>query len=198
VGAAGYLPSLLSDPLLLFERIVAYPGSGAETPRGIVIWGIANTLRIGDSAFAAWLAAHNTAVCWLPILAFAWLRRGAYEARELGVSVCGSFLILYGLTSFWAYQYLAWSAPLWFFLGPSFAAVASLLLGGYVYGVYALFTGSAFLVGTWDFVHHGPWPPLLSVLRDASVLLCFASAAVLLGAALRRELSRRFAKAAAG
>ncbi len=198
VGAAGYLPSLLSDPMLLFERVVAYPGSAVETPSGIVIWGIANTLGIGDSAFAGWLAAHNTAVCWVPILAFAWLRRGAVGARDLGISVCGSFLILYGLTSFWAYQYLAWSAPLWFFLGLRFAAVASLLLGGYVYGVYALFTGSAFLVGTWDFVRHDPWPPLLTMLRDASVLLCFVSAAVLLGAAALREGRRRRPRPDAG
>ena len=120
----------------------------------------------------------------------AWLRRGRLAPRELGASVCGSFLILYGLTSFWAWQYLAWSVPFWFFLGWRFTALATLLLGGYVYGAYALFTGSPWLLGRWDFVGHGSWPMRLDVLRAASVLLCFISAGVLLVRAALAERDR--------
>jgi hypothetical protein len=190
VALAGYLPAALLEPRLLFERIVAYPGSGVETPRGIVIWGVAHTLGLGGSRAAEFLAAHNTAVCWIPILAFAWLRRGQRAARELGVSVCGAFLILYGFTSFWAWQYLAWSIPFWFFLGWRFTALATLLLGAYVYGAYAVFTGNPWLLGRWDFVRHDPWPALLHGLRDASVLLCFVSAWVLLARAALAERRR--------
>jgi hypothetical protein len=179
VGLAGYLPLAALEPQLLFERIVAYPGSGVETPRGIAIWGIAPVLGLAGTRVAELLAEYNTLVCWVPILVLAWLRRGRLAPCELGASVCGSFLMLYGLTSFWAWQYLAWSVPFWFFLGWRFAALATLLLGGYVYGAYALFTGSPWLLGRWDFVRHGPWPMLLDVLRGASVLLCFVSAGVL-------------------
>jgi hypothetical protein len=191
VGLAGYLPWLALEPQLLFERIVAYPGSGVETPRGISIWGLAAVAGLGGTRAAEILAEYNTLVCWLPILAFAWLRRGRLEPRELGASICGSFLILYGLTSFWAWQYLAWSVPFWFFLGWRFAALATLLLGGYVYGAYALFTGSPWLLGRWDFVGHGPWPLHLDVLRGAAVLLCFVSAGVLLVRAARAEWRRK-------
>jgi hypothetical protein len=180
VGLAGYLPLAALEPQLLFERIVAYPGSGVETPRGIAIWGIAPVLGLGGTRLAELLAEYNTLVCWMPILGLAWLRRGRLAPCALGASVCGSFLMLYGLTSFWAWQYLAWSVPFWFFLGWRFAALATLLLGGYVYGAYALFTGSPWLLGRWDFIRHGPWPIYLDVLRGASVLLCFLSAWVLL------------------
>jgi hypothetical protein len=190
VGLAGYLPLAALEPQLLFERIVAYPGSGVETPRGIPIWGIAQVLGLAGTRAAELLAEFNTLVCWAPILAFAWLRRRRLAPGELGASVGGSFLILYGLTSFWAWQYLAWSVPFWFFLGWRFAALATLVLGGYVYGAYALFTGSPWLLGRWDFVGHGAWPMLLDVLRGASVLLCFVSAGVLLVRAARAEQTR--------
>jgi len=190
IGLAGYLPLAALEPQLLFERIIAYPGSGVETPRGISIWGIAPVLGLAGTKAAQLLAEFNTLVCWVPILAFAWLRRGRREPRELGASVCGSFLILYGLTSFWAWQYLAWSIPFWFFLGWRFAALATLLLGGYVYGAYALFTGSPWLLGRWDFVRHAPWPMHLDVLRGASVVLCLVSAGVLFVRAVLAERDR--------
>jgi len=191
VGLAGYLPFAALEPQLLFERIVAYPGSGVETPRGIPIWGIASLLGLGGTKAAQLLRDHNTFVCWVPILAFAWLRRGRRTPSELGASVCGSFLMLYALTSFWAWQYLAWSVPFWFFLGWRFVALATLVLGGYVYGAYVLFTGSPWLLGRWDFVRHPPWPACLNVLRGASVLLCLASAAVLFARAAWAERERK-------
>lgn len=193
VGILTFLPWLVQEPVLLIERIFGYGGSPVVTPRGIAIWGLVHTLRLGGTGVADALEAANTAVVWTPILLFAWLRRGRSEALELGVTVCGSFLILYGLSSTWAWQYLAWSAPLWLFLGWRFTGAATAVIGGYVYGVYMLFTGSPWLQGRWDFVNHGPWPPVLTVLRDASVLLCCATAIFLLVRAAR-EAPRRGAE----
>ena len=48
------------------------------------------------------------------------------------------------------------------------------VLGSYVYGAYALFTGSPWLQGRWNFAHHAPWPFALDVLlNDASLDLQF-------------------------
>ncbi|MBW2267939.1 MAG: DUF2029 domain-containing protein [Deltaproteobacteria bacterium] len=176
VGSVTYLPALLVDPVLVFQRIVGYPGTGVVTPGGIAVWGIAHTLRLADTAFAAGLEAANTAVCFLPLLAYAWWRRGRLEPCELAASVAGCFLILYGFTSFWAWQYLAWSIPFLLCRGRGFAIVSSVVLGSYVYGAYAFFTGSPWLQGRWDFASHSAWPPVLALLRDASVLLCFGAA----------------------
>jgi hypothetical protein len=190
VGLLGFLPVLATDPSLLLERVLGYPGSGVVTPRGIAIWGVANTLRIEGSGLAQLMARANTIVCFSPIVAFAWLRRGAFAPRELGASVCVSFLLLYGLTSQWAWQYLAWSLPFWFFLGWRFSGVATALIGAYVVGAYAVFTGSPWLQGRWDFAGHDAWPPLLYLLRDASVLLCLATGSWQLVRAAARELRR--------
>ena len=138
------------------------------------------------------LESINALLVLTPILALAWLRRGRWQAREVGITVCGSFVLCYGVTSFWAWQYLAWSVPLWLFLGWRFTGIATALVSAYVYGVYALFTGSAALQGRWDFVGHAPWPALLTVLRDASVLLFLGMGLYLLA----RELRRRPAEAA--
>jgi hypothetical protein len=195
VAGLGYLPWMAAEPGLLFQRIFAYPGSGVETPRGIAIWGLAHVLRFDQTSAGALLAEHNRVVVWLPVLALAWLRRGRERVEEMGAGVCGAFLVLYGFTSHWAWQYLAWSLPFWFFLGWRFTGAATAVIGAYVYGVYALFTGSPWLQGRWDFVGHASWPPLLTGLRDASVLLCGATACWLL---VRSVLDARRPPAGAG
>lgn len=173
VGALGALPELAQDPGLLWRRIVAYPGTSVVTPRGVAVWGIWYALRSASTPLAEAARAHNTLLCMLPIVALAWLRRGQSDARALGTTLAASFAILYGTTSYWAFQYLAWSLPFWLFVDPRVAAPLSALLAAYVWGVYALYTGSPWLLGRWDFVRHAPWPPLLTLLRDASVLGCF-------------------------
>lgn len=191
VAVAGLLPWLLAEPALLLRRILFYPGSDVVTPSGVAVWGIAHTLRLTGSAAAETLATFNTPVCWIPILALAWLRRGAWSAREAGASVCGCFLLLYGMTSFWAWQYLAWAIPFWFCLGWRFVALATVLLGGYVYGAYTIFTGSPWLLGRFDFVNHARWPAALTLLRDASVVLCLATGWWMLQRSARAEWQRR-------
>jgi len=189
VGLVGFLPWLVQEPALLVDRILGYGGSPVVTPRGIAIWGLAHTLRLPEAAVAA-LESINILLVWTPILLLAWLRRGRFQAPEVGATVCGCFLLLYGLTSFWAWQYLAWSIPLWLFVGWRLTAAATLVVSAYVYGVYALFTGSAALQGRWDFAGHASWPPLLTLLRDASVLLCLAMGLYLLVLAARDARDR--------
>jgi hypothetical protein len=196
VGTAGYLPALAMEPRLVVERVVGYGGSGVTTPSGVPIWGLAHTLRIAGSDAARLLEAHNTLVCWVPILLLAWLRRGELEARALGASVCGAFLVLYGFTSFWAWQYLAWSIPFWFFLDWRLTALLTLVVGSYVSGAYAFFTGSPWLQGRWDFAASASWPAALLAARDASVMLCAGISCWMLATSwLRRRRSAPEAEA---
>jgi len=174
LGAAGALPELAQDPLLLYRRIAAYPGTGVVTPSGVAIWGLWHALGLAGTPLALAAASWNTALCLAPILVLAWLRRGRRDASALGATLCGSFALLYATTSYWSFQYLAWSLPFWLFVDPRVAAAATGLLAAYVYGVYALYTGSPLLLGRWDFVHHAPWPAALTWLRDAALAACFA------------------------
>jgi hypothetical protein len=128
VGASTYLPTALEAPDLIYRRVIAYPGLILHTPGGDAVWGIWYALphallRIA-SGVAQMHAVHNTLVTLLPIVVFSWLRRRETGARGLGATVCGSQMIFYGVTMNWAYQYLAWSIPLWFFVGPGFAAAS--------------------------------------------------------------------------
>jgi hypothetical protein len=185
VALLGYLPALEQAPLV-FGRIAGYGGSPVTTPAGLPIWGLAHVLGLADTGLARGLERANAVVCLLPILALAWLRRGRAAAPEVGLTVCGGYLAVYGLTSHFAWQYLAWSLPFWFCLDRRANALLSLVISAYVYGAYALFTGSPWLAGRWDFTSVAAWPWPLAALRAASVLACLGVAAWVLGRELRR------------
>ena len=187
-GVAVYLPEAAMDPALLIRRIVGYPGSGAQTVHGVAIWGIWTALGLarlpGLGGIARFFMAHNTMVCLMPIVAVAWLRRERRDALDLGATVFASFMLLYGFSSQWAFQYLAWSAPFWCFRGARYATLGSLLLGGYIYGVYAFYCGNPWLLGLWDHAGHAAWPAWLRLLRDSAVVFCFVSAVWIVGTAM--------------
>jgi hypothetical protein len=191
VGAATYLPTALEAPDLVYRRVIAYPGLYLHTPGGDPVWGIwyalPRALRQAVSGAVEVHALHNTLVTWTPILVFSWLRRREIDARGLGATVCGSQMIFFGVTLKWAYQYLAWSIPLWFFVGPIFAAAATLVIGAFIYGLYAFLCDSLLLLGTWQYGRHPFWPAPIVRLRDAAVLFCFTAAAVFFGRASLRE-----------
>ena len=188
MSAALYLPEIALDPALLMRRIVGYPGSGARTVSGVPIWGVWTALGLthqpGLHRIARFAMAHNSSVCLIPIVAVAWLRRAHREPHELGATIFASFMLLYGFSSQWAFQYLAWSAPFWSFRGVRYATLGSLLLGGYIYGVYALYCGNPWLLGLWDHAAHPVWPVWLGLLRDAAVVFCFLSALWSVGTAV--------------
>jgi len=183
VGLAGFLPWLAQEPGLLVRRIAGYGGSPVETPGGVPVWGLPTALGFAGTRLAEWLVTVNALVCGVPILLIAWWRRGDVSARAVGVSVCGGFLAVYGVTSFWAWQYLAWCVPFLLFLDARVALLLSVVLGAYVYGAYVFLTGSPFLLGHWDIAGHAAWPIGLALLRDASVLLCFGVALAILARA---------------
>jgi len=195
VGAASYLPSLLEAPDLVFQRVFAYPGLYLHTPGGDPVWGIwyvlPRALRDALSDVAAAHVLNNTFVTLTPIVVFAWLRRRETDVRGLAVTVCGSLMIFYGLTMKWAYQYLAWSIPLWVFVGPEFAIAATAVLGAFIYGLYSYLCGNPFLLGDWGNGRHPFWPTPIVALRNLAVLFSFLSAAGFVAAASRREWLHR-------
>jgi hypothetical protein len=195
VGLVGYVEELVVDPLLLYRRIFGYAGSGAVTIHDVPIWGIWRALELervpGLHGVAGFFAAHNTVICIAPILLVAWLRRDRRDAMELGATIFASFMLLYGFTSNWAFQYLAWSAPFWFFCAAIFGWLGSVLLSAYIYGVYAYYCGNPWLLGTWDHAARVLWPGWLLLLRNAAVAFCLGMAILILIEALRGALRAR-------
>lgn len=189
-GALGYLPELALAPGLLADRILGYAGSPVTTPSGVPIWGFAAVFGFGGSALADWLRRINTPMCWSALIALALLRRRQRTVDEVGVTLAASHCLFYALSSFWAWQYLAWCVPYLFFLGWRWAAASAGVLGAYVYGAYALFSGDLLLRHRWDLVDHAPWPFALDVLRAASLAFCCGVALCVLWPALRAEWVR--------
>jgi hypothetical protein len=193
VGVSTYLPVLLAAPGLLAERVFLYPGLYITNADGDPIWGLWSILGAPEAlpgflqGPAALHRRFNSAICWAGVLLLAWLRRDRTAPHDLARTVCASLLLFYALTWNWAFQYLAWVVPFLFFLEWRWAALATLLLGGYVYGSYAFLTGSPVLLGPWDFAGTRGWPGWLIALRSASVLFCAAAAGIFLVEASRRE-----------
>jgi hypothetical protein len=200
-GVLTYVPTLLADPGILYVRVFSYPGQIIQTTAGIRVWGLQNFLDVvralPDSwqpvvgSAVIWFFQHNRLAVFVPLIAFAWMRRGEQSARGLGWTLAGCYSMVYAFSNNWSFQYFAWSIPFWFLAGRLYLAGATLLAGGYIYALYALDCGNPFLLGTWDFIGHPYWPISLQFLRDAAVLFFLTASLVFLVRAARAELQRK-------
>lgn len=196
-GLLTYLPTLAVDAPILWQRVFLYPGELIQTPAGIRVWGFQNfwilAFYLPDAwqpaavwAIWGWIA-HNTLVFSVPLVVLAWLRRRERTAIGLGATVAACYSVMYGFSSRWSFQYLAWSLPFWFTAGPRFLAGASLIVGGYIWALYAFLCGGWLLTGPWDFAGHPEWPLYLRALRNASVLFFAGAACLFLARGVRGE-----------
>jgi hypothetical protein len=203
-GALTYVPLLVVDPEIVFRRVLSYQGLIILTSAGVRIWGLQNFLYLTGAlpdawqeriaAAVEWWLGHSTLVVLVPLVIFAWLRRRKREALEVGATLAGCYAIVYALSNFWSFQYLAWSVPLWFLAGGAFAFGATVTAGAYVYAVYAFVCESPFLLGAWDFNGHPQWPWYLELMRDCAVLFFAAASLVFLWRAVRDEWRSRDSK----
>lgn len=196
----GYGPWLIQDLELVIRSVFFYPGLMIQTTEGIRIWGLDVFYPVIaglDPTLSPWALGlrqfhyqWNTAICLVPILFFAAFRENRPSSESIIRGLAGTYIIFYGLTDFWAFQYLAWSLPFWFLLGARMAGATYLISLAYLYGLYAWLTGSPWLLGDWAFVEKSAWPPALLRIRDAAVLVFFLSALILLLHTVRETWSR--------
>ena len=186
VGFIGYAPALAAEAEVVIRAVFLYSGLRIQTTAGIPIWGIqilqpavTDLSRDWGFAFHQFLLDYyrfNTAVCAAAIVLVAWCRRRATGGIEIAGNIAACYAVLYGLTSFWAFQYLAWSLPFWLVAGWRFGLAASLVSTAYIYVLYAWLCSSPFLLGEWDFMGQPHWPQAILLLRDAAALFFFATA----------------------
>jgi hypothetical protein len=98
---------------------------------------------------------------------------------------------LYGFSSYWAFQYFAWSVPFWFFTRRWFSVPAAILAGGYIYSLYWFVCGNPWLLGRWDFIGHSLWPEIVIAFRNLTFLFFFISACIFLLDAVYKQIVRR-------
>jgi hypothetical protein len=191
IGISTYLPAFFYDAAIVYKNVLAYRGQIIQTASGAPVWGIRIFLiRFFDLLSTPWqqklyrpilfYLENNAWFCIAAIVFYSLLRRSKKTALELGKTIAGIYTIFYGFSSYWSFQYFAWSIPFWFFAGAVFAIPAITLTSIYIYGLYWLLCGNPWLLGTWDFLGHTYWPDFLENARDLTVLFFLVSSCVLL------------------
>jgi len=194
---AGYLPALIQDPRAVYAGVFGYRGIALQTVAGIPVWGLRvvffSLLAPPDKWPAAlhlpveFIMQNSWQIAIVLMLIVAWLRRSRRTVPELCATIAGMYLMIYGFSDNWSFQYFAWALPFWFSLGPYFFIPAILLGSAYIYSLYWFLCGNGWLRGTWDFVGHPYWPSALVAFRDLAVLFFFFSACLFLFFATRPQ-----------
>src|SRR5262249_37314638 len=188
-----YLPALVADPQIVIGNVFGYHGRQLYTTGGIPLWGTKVLLFAFIAPPEKWpeqlhapvlfLINHSWQLALVLALLLVWLRRSRRSAAEVCATIGMAYVVIYGFSDNWAFQYFAWSLPFWFFLPPWFFVPAVALGTAYIYSLYSMACGNAFLLGKWDFVEHPHWPHSLLWIRNVTALFFFISACVFLASA---------------
>lgn len=182
----GHFPVLLKDPNALINNVAKYGGQMIQTTAGIPVWG--NRIFYPDfvlfyskffnfptlELFQKWLywyLGYNSVLIFIVIVAYSWLQRHRRDGIGIGRTVAEVFCILFAITNFWSFQYFAWAAPFWVFLGPVLFLALAFFTSGYIWLLYSFVCGSYLLLGRWDFIGHPYLPAPVLFFRNASILL---------------------------
>lgn len=197
-GLATYLPALIQDYKVVWTNVFGYHGLILQTTGGVPLWGPSVLLFSTIAPIDVWpekllrpvlLVLEQSWYLAIAAMCFLiWMRRKRREPQDLCATIAMGYVILLGFSDHWAFQYFAWSLPLWFFLPWRFSIPAVSLTSAYLYSLHWLFTGSALLTGGWDFGAHPTLPLSVLCLRDLAVAFFVASALVFLIAAVRPPL----------
>jgi Gpi18-like mannosyltransferase len=191
-----YLPALVADAQIVIANVFGYHGRQLYTTGQVPVWGTKVLLFsiIPPEKWPEQLHApvlffinHDWQLALILALLLAWLRRSHRSVPEICATIGMLYVVIYGFSDSWAFQYFAWSLPFWLFLPPWFFVSATALGTAYIYSLYWLVCGNAWLLGEWDFAGHPYWPPSLLWVRNVTVLLFFISACVFLISAIRHK-----------
>jgi hypothetical protein len=191
-------PRWLHGRNVVLERVFQYRGLEIGIPGESAswMWGLRNfsarAFGADPSAWPAWVRAwhaHNEVAALTLCLAFAFLRRRATTAREVAITLTGTYAIFFACIDNWATQYLAWCLPFAVLAGWRTALLVHLVAGGYVYGLYAWVTQDWLVRGPWRYALRTGWPTWLIVMRDAAVLAFAVLAAVAIVRAAKDEIA---------
>ena len=203
VGVSTYLPAIIKDAPIVYKNVFGYRGQIIQTTAGIPVWGCSvfivpffNGLspqwqeKLADPI--TFFLKQSWFISIVLIVLLSWLRRSQKTVEGLGITIAAVYTILYGFSSYWSFQYFAWSIPFWFFASPVFLLGATLLAGGYIYSLYWFLCGNPWLLGKWDFVGHPYWPPIVIIFRNLSILFFFLSACTFLAVAVYEQIAQLF------
>ena len=192
-----YLPALIRDYEIVFTNVFGYRGLILQTPAGVPLWGPSVLLFSTLIPIQAWpekylgpalfLLEHSWYIAIAAMFLLSWLRRNRASPQEVCATIGMAYVVLFGFSDYWAFQYFAWGLPFWFFLPWWFSIPAVSLTSAYLYALHWVFCGNGWLLGKWDFLGHPALPSLVLVIRNLAVSFFFISACAFLIRACRRQ-----------
>ena len=196
-ASATYLPAFVQDYKIVLTNVFGYRGLILQTSTGIPFWGPSVLLFSTGAPIQVWpekllratlfVLEQSWYIAIAAMFLLIWLRRNRRTPAELGATIAMAYVVLLGFSDYWAFQYFAWSLPLWFVLPWRFSIPAVSLTSAYLYALHSLFCGSALLRGSWDFAAHPTLPFSILCLRDLTVVFFIISAFTFLIAAFRPQ-----------
>jgi uncharacterized membrane protein len=120
------------------------------------------------------------------------MRRRSKNITEIGATIAVCYFIFYGFTNNWAFQYLAWSLPFWFFLRPVVFWGSSFFASGYIYSMYSFLCGNFWLLGSWNLMGHTRFSPVVMFFRNFSFLFFIIAACVFICSAIYRQIDSKY------
>ncbi len=194
VALSMYLPALIQDAHVVLASVFGYHGQPIHTTAFVPAWGpkvllfsiIAEPNKWPEQSHGPILffLDHSWQLALLLAFLLTWLRRSRRSVPEICATIGMLYVIIYGVSDNWAFQYFAWSLPFWFFLPLWFVAPATLLASAYIYSLYWVLCGNPWLLGKWDFIGHPFWPTSVMWMRNAAYVFFFISACLFLAAAM--------------
>jgi hypothetical protein len=202
VGISTHIPALLQDPAIVWKNVFGYRAQILHTTAGVPAWGPRVLLFSIIASPQSWPVATRGPILfllessWLIALALvlilSWMRRSAKQVSELCATIGSVYVIVLTVSDGFSFQYFAWALPFWFFLPRWFVSGALVLVGAYVYSLYAYLCGNPCLLGFWDFNGHPDWPlPIILIRNTAYLLFCAAAVWFLISSTIRAFPSRR-------
>ena len=178
----GYSWCLLNAPKAMIDSVFGYTGQLIQTTAGIPVWG--NRIVVGwlqdlvnpgnGGKLIDAILSYNSIIIIIVVTLYSWLRRHREGGIGLGRTVGEVFIIFYGLSNYWAFQYLVWCSPFLVFISLPLAALIACIYSGYICALYSLVCGSCFLLGKWDFVGHPGLSATVLFFRNSSIILSLA------------------------
>ena len=181
VALLSYLPALILDPAIIWKNVFGYRAQILHTTAGVPAWGPRVLFFSIIAAPQSWPAVFRAPILfflensWLLALALAllitWLRHNQRGAFKLCATIAMIYILVLAFSDGFSFQYFAWSLPFWFFLPRWFSVPAIVLVGAYIYFLYAYLCGNPWLLGLWDFNGHPNWPLSIIAIRNIAYLL---------------------------
>ena len=202
VALMTYLPALIQDPAIIWKNVFGYRAQILHTTAGVSAWGPRVLLFSIIAAPQNWPIAFRAPILfflensWLIALALAllltWLRRNHRSVSELCATIAFVLVIVLAISDGFSFQYFAWSLPFWFFLPRWFFIPALILVGAYIYFLYAYLCGNPWLLGVWDFNGHPDWPlPIIAIRNAAYLFVCAGAIWFVISSTVRAFPTRR-------